>query len=1730
MNAPRRFVALALLFVWPSAALANPQGGVVQGGVATITGQGTGQVDVHQSTPGAVLSWEQFNIAPGEVTRFHQPNASATAVNKILQQDPSRIFGALEANGNVYLINPNGFLFGASARVNTRGFVAATSAEDLVKLGGYDASATSAAGAKIENHGQITTGDGGFVYLVAPRIENGRDAVITTPQGEVLLAAGATVTLTDDPSGIGVGIQYTAPGAPGSEAVNLGKLVANGGFARMRGDLVRQAGTVQANAVRERDGKIELYAANELRIESGARFVGASEVKADAGGHVEIAAGAQVALASDPAAEGEPIERHRFTLRSARHVSVGAGAALREEAASDADPNVWDVDVVAGADLANVDPLATRAGSDGGVYLSGANRDASGAVTSLGAGNGEVALARGDLRIRAANDVVVGNGGGLKNERGAIDVAAGRDVRFRAGSQTQDGVIENGSGDVRVRAGRDVLLVEDASVRGNAAIRTRGVIGTDAQGRTTVSRGGSVVVEAGRDVDAGVGNRWLEPGSNLSPAGYRELARELGLPDDFAIPDFDPIPVVREGILGIGTEAGGDVTIVAGRNMRTGASSQPRSGATASLLGTQYNGSHIGVFGRPVTRELDPIFGTERNAPIAGAAESDLLVIAGGTIEGEYVVRNGVADLRAGYALANGADARALTPASLAASLIESATALLDPRSGWLGTLARPLTVDSIEASVFGTGRNGVAIRAIENPSLVYPPSASSSSGVYAVPTWRPSDSLSLRSTHGDVHLIGNDIVLPVADSATPLPNALVRLLPPNVRIETDRGDLVLLNDFALFPSESGGLDLDVAGQVRTAGFSASSAAMLTLFVETLGGSGDVPFTIPAGTRLRDPSTGAEFTLAAEVRVNARTPALPAVGKVVFRPTANAASGTVRVPTDGSVRVTTSDGRLYEVIQSDDLAAPAQRYSEGEATFFATGGGVTAAILVPSGTVLTDASGRRFSVTRDGAIQPGQSQITLSVRALAPGVDAPAFGLSLATPIAGIDRATNLGATARPTEFSATVRAIDAGAASNSLRFDVTALVTPVAGIESVSNRAQLGGGVDLARVGVGTSPIIGVNPGGEPVVRASVLGPTGELPAGTRLVLASSIALPAGVRADEVSILVNAVGLGASAVPSIYRSLRDEGGALHADPTPGGVVTAASNEIWARDGSGTSARIVQSDAFPDVDARGLSGNFSYATYFASCRSGQSCQLGTFGTRPTHAGAPTIATLRALGGFERVGFELAEPAFALTGDAGPDGIFGTADDGADGSIFDFSLITQHTRPTDETTIWVPIGDARFGSTSPAPSVDPDLLSGLQVAGPGSASLWVGVLPNAPQLDLDGNGRIDPHESTGDRDGDGAVDRSEWRGDDATFTNLDEAQRVYTFAAAGPSFASRLVIPGAGDGGITAAESPFVPSGRGGRIELAAGLPASQAPLSLGVSAIGNVRNARLPRGSADVEVAAAGTIDLGGRGSIETYQGGRIVVESVGGSVLAGTAPAGYSGRRGIVTLSRASGFGDAPAEPFGGGAIAVDAGLDFDIGGLAVAALSGGDIEIASRGGSIDAGESAPFSSPSVFVDPSGTVLVTYTGGGIYASTGNVTLAAKQDVRIGAGITGNNINIDAGGSLLGGGAGGISGANVNVNVSGSISGSISASGSVNIAGGSVSQGASLSAGGIVAGAGSGVGSNTSGGKFSSELSELTDKAGEVASAGFQTAQNAATRGRGVRISVTSRVLDDEDE
>ena len=134
-----------------------------------------------------------FNIGRNNAVQFVQPNSRSVALNRVLGADPSVILGRLNANGQVFLINPNGVLFGRGAQVNVGGLIASTlnlSDADLM-AGHYAFTGTSRAA--VLNEGTITAGRGGYVALLGASV--GNQGVISAQLGTVALAAGEKITL-----------------------------------------------------------------------------------------------------------------------------------------------------------------------------------------------------------------------------------------------------------------------------------------------------------------------------------------------------------------------------------------------------------------------------------------------------------------------------------------------------------------------------------------------------------------------------------------------------------------------------------------------------------------------------------------------------------------------------------------------------------------------------------------------------------------------------------------------------------------------------------------------------------------------------------------------------------------------------------------------------------------------------------------------------------------------------------------------------------------------------------------------------------------------------------------------------------------------------------------------------------------------------------------------------------------------------------------------------------------------------------------------------------------------------------------------------------------------------------------------------------------------------------------------------------------------------------------------
>ena len=104
---------------------AGPEGGQVVSGSGSISASGA-TTTINQASDKLSINWQSFNVGKTESVNFVQPSASALAVNRIFDTQGSQILGRINANGQVWLINPNGVLFGKDAQINVGGLLAST--------------------------------------------------------------------------------------------------------------------------------------------------------------------------------------------------------------------------------------------------------------------------------------------------------------------------------------------------------------------------------------------------------------------------------------------------------------------------------------------------------------------------------------------------------------------------------------------------------------------------------------------------------------------------------------------------------------------------------------------------------------------------------------------------------------------------------------------------------------------------------------------------------------------------------------------------------------------------------------------------------------------------------------------------------------------------------------------------------------------------------------------------------------------------------------------------------------------------------------------------------------------------------------------------------------------------------------------------------------------------------------------------------------------------------------------------------------------------------------------------------------------------------------------------------------------------------------------------------------------------------------------------------------------
>ncbi|MFK8016445.1 MAG: filamentous hemagglutinin N-terminal domain-containing protein, partial [Gammaproteobacteria bacterium] len=364
---------------------AGPQGGEIVDGVGQIGRDRNNTTVINQSSDRLAIDWESFNVGVNERVVFNQPSSSSTALNRIFDQNPTMIFGAVDANGRILLINPNGVLFGESARVNIQSLVATSldlSLEDF-KAGRYDLQAVAGEhGGAIINRGLIQAAAGGSVSLVGDTVSN--EGVIVADYGQVNLAAGRQATLDFDGDGmllfaVDAPVTQNGEGAD-SAVVNSGHIQADGGQVLMAANAARNVfssvvnneGSVRAMSVENVGGVIRLTANRGTVVNSGSLDASSTT---GVGGNVDVS-GERVGLFDTAIVDasgrdgggvvriGGGLQGQDDTIANADYTYIGADATVTADATVNGDGG----EVIVWSDYGTkvYGDLSARGGQQGG--------------------------------------------------------------------------------------------------------------------------------------------------------------------------------------------------------------------------------------------------------------------------------------------------------------------------------------------------------------------------------------------------------------------------------------------------------------------------------------------------------------------------------------------------------------------------------------------------------------------------------------------------------------------------------------------------------------------------------------------------------------------------------------------------------------------------------------------------------------------------------------------------------------------------------------------------------------------------------------------------------------------------------------------------------------------------------------------------------------------------------------------------------------------------------------------------------------------------------------------------------------------------------------------------------------------------------------------------------------------------------------------------------------------
>jgi trimeric autotransporter adhesin len=614
--------SIAACFALNAATLnANPSGPAVVHGSVGFSGLGTSALTItNQSAGNAIIHWNGFSIGVNELTRFAQ-FANLAVLNRVTGTEASSILGSLQSDGRVFLINPNGIVFGASARLDVAGLVASSldlSDQDFLS-GRLRFTEVPGAGAVV-NNGVIETATGGRVYLVASSVEN--NGLIHSPQGAIVLAAGKEVELVDVASPF-----VTVKVAAAEQAVNVGELVAEGGRIGMFGALVRNAGVVEASgAVAGPGGEIRLVANRDLTLEAG------STVSANgaSGGKVLLQAKGGTNLI------GGAVEAKGSSGSGGEVSALGVRVGIVGESVIDASGDRGGGTVLVGGDYQGADPEVQNAER---TYF-GADAVIRADATTAGNGGRVIVWADGDTRFYGK----ISARGGSESGNGGFVETSGKEALTAFGTVTT--LAPNGQGGTWLLDPRTITIESGNNGPDDDQLVLTGIIGFadpfgSDPGNATIGvstindalvSNGAVVLQAYEDIDLNShivlgngGNLTLQAGDDINLGAF-----SISMNGDLTMTANDPGALLLE--LDSNPTLGSITSTAGGGNITTNGGNVTVSGVGVSLGNVNAMGGGPGGGNVSITATGSSIVTgsiTTNTASVDLSAQSGLITVNG---------------------------------------------------------------------------------------------------------------------------------------------------------------------------------------------------------------------------------------------------------------------------------------------------------------------------------------------------------------------------------------------------------------------------------------------------------------------------------------------------------------------------------------------------------------------------------------------------------------------------------------------------------------------------------------------------------------------------------------------------------------------------------------------------------------------------------------------------------------------------------------------------------------------------------------------------------------------------------------------------------------------------------------------------------------------------------------------------------------------------------------------